>query len=63
MFVPVSQVPVWPPAIVGQSAAVQQALLGMHVAPPGQRFVLLAHVKSQLVPLQVGVPFVGDEQA
>ena len=63
MFVPVSQVPVWPPAIVGQSAFVQQPLFGMHVEPPVQRFVLFPHVKSQLVPLHVGVPFVGAEQA
>ena len=53
--VPESQVPVCPLAIAGQSLLLQHPDEGMHLVPPGQRFMGPPQVKSQVVPLQLAV--------
>jgi hypothetical protein len=57
VFVPESQVPVWPLVIVGQSVLSQHPEAAMQVIEVGHFLGVAApQVKSQVVPLQVAVP-------
>jgi hypothetical protein len=53
----VSQVPVWPPAFVGQSAFTQQPVEAMQILAAWHFFgVAPPQVKSHVAAVQVGVP-------